>query len=198
MSQEALEKTSGILPEAWYDLIARLVPGAFASIVTIKNLAVPKGLLEGLLLGIIIFYIVGFFLEVFAGIVISCPHKILAKLFCKDDAPITDSKEFWNVRHNLRPHQWQAVSKMTAESDMFRSFAAYFILQSIFFIFPGLFGIFKTTLYLSHVRILPIEISILMLVACIWYMTKLYKGTQNRLNSYTEINKSRLSSPSAR
>jgi hypothetical protein len=34
MSEEALEKTSSVLPEAWYDLIARIVPGALAVFIT--------------------------------------------------------------------------------------------------------------------------------------------------------------------
>jgi hypothetical protein len=207
MSQEAIEKTSGILPEAWYDLIARLVPGAFASIVTLKSLTVPKGLLEGLLLGLIVFYIVGFFLEVFAEMIIGrfWPRKNTQRNQYSNKTPIVDSIEFWNIRHKLRPSQWQAVSKMSAESDMFKSFAVYFILQTMLFVFqilytsnPGVLGHIKATHYLSMVRILPLEISLIMGAICIWYMRKLYKGAQNRLDSYIEINKHKLASPSAK
>ena len=202
MSQEALEKTSGILPEAWYDLIARLVPGAFASILTFKNLAIPKGLLEGLLLGLIVFYITGFFLEVCAELVTITRRFLLRKTKSQAEAQspptIVDSIEFWNIRNKLRPSQWQAVSKMSAESDMFRSLSAYFFLQILLFLLhslyvanPGLFVLFKAAYYFPRVRILPLEVSILMVATCLWYMAKLYEGAQNRLKSYVEINASR-------
>ena len=201
MSQEALEKTSGILPEAWYDLIVRLVPGAFASIITIKSLTVPKGLLEGLLVGLIIFYITGFFLEVFAELVIGqfWQKKARRQANSQNMTTMVDSIEFWNVRNRLRPSQWQAVSKMSAESDMFRSLAAYFILQLMLFTLnwvyvsnPGMLGLLKATYYLSRVNILPIEVSIFMGACCLWYMKKLYKSAQNRLDSYIKINAGRL------
>ncbi len=48
MTQEALEKTYGIFPEAWYDLIARIAPGAFASVVTWRRFQRPSGILEGI------------------------------------------------------------------------------------------------------------------------------------------------------
>jgi len=209
MTQEALEKTSGILPEAWYDLIARLVPGAFTVITTIPSLTIPKGLLEGLLVGLIFFYITGFFLEVFAELVIGmlwpkiaesvrllfCPKKASRQGIFQAIATVNDSLEFWNDRNRLRPSQWQAVSKMSAESDMFRSLAAYFILQIILFVLmtlynynPAMFSGLEATRYFSRVRILPIEVSILMGASCLWYMTKQYKGAQNRLKSYIEIN----------
>jgi hypothetical protein len=190
MSQEALEKTSGILPEAWYDLIARLVPGAFASILTFKNITIPKGLLEGLLVGLIVFYITGFFLEVFAELVTSLRRILLGKS--------VNGIEFWVARNKLRPSQWQAVSKMSAESNMFRSLSAYFFLQILLFLLhslyvanPGLFGLFKAASYFPRFRILPLEVSILMGATCLWYMAKLYEGAQDRLKSYEHINSSR-------
>jgi len=88
---------------------------------------------------------------------------------------------------------------MSAESDMFRSLAAYFILQLMLFTLnwvyvsnPGMFGLLKATCYFSLVNILPVEVSIFMGACCLWYMKKLYIGAQNRLNSYIEINAGRL------
>lgn len=55
MSEEALEKTSGVLPEAWYDLIGRVVPGAVAVFTTVEKLPTSSNQLGGLVIGLVVF-----------------------------------------------------------------------------------------------------------------------------------------------
>lgn len=262
MTQEALEKTYSIFPEAWYDLIARIAPGAFASVVTWRRFQRPSGFLEGIV-GLILFYLIGFFLEVFAEGIIQIfwpqflqehPRPLAGKLtedhrsieppqltdrvqtfisrqgdklksfltkpgaslrsfikrqetkfrsFIKNERAkrIYEDVEFWNIRNNLRPSQWQAISKMSAESDLFKSLAGFFMIQIILFGFsafsdrvPGLKDVFGSMRHLSSLRILPWEISVVMAVTCLRYTKKLHKSTLLRLESYEVLNKKRLQS----
>jgi hypothetical protein len=240
MTQEALEKTYGIFPEAWYDLIARIAPGAFSSVVTWRRFQRPSGILEGIV-GLILFYLIGFFLEVFAeGIIQSFWPQLLQedarplagkptqdhrsnepsrladriRTSIKNQGPklrsfiknqgakrIYEDVEFWNIRNNLRPSQWQAISKMSAESDLFKSLAGFFMIQIIFFglsafshWFPGFKDVFGSMRHLSSLRILPWEISVVMAVTCVRYTKKLHKSTLLRLESYIVLNKKRLQS----
>jgi len=261
MTQEALEKTYGIFPEAWYDLIARIVPGAFASVVTWRRFQSPSGILEGIV-GLILFYLIGFFLEVFAGGIISifCPQMLQENprplagkptqesLFSEPSRPQIESQneykavpmnktqqskpnfvnrilafknkctstnchrqgakrtyediEFWNKRNNLRPSQWQAISKMSAECDLFKSLAGFFIIQIILFVLrcfrsPKLVASFESMLHLSSLTILPWQISAVMAVTCLCYTRKLHKSTLLRLESYILLNEKRLQAPRA-
>ena len=252
MTQEALEKTYSIFPEAWYDLIARIAPGAFASVVTWRRFQRPSGILDGIV-GLILFYLIGFFLEVFAEGII---QRFWPQLLQEDSRPLAgkptqdnlsnepsqlqigsqsehkavlmektqqskcfdtdrilsftknqgakrmyEDVEFWNIRNNLRPSQWQAISKMSAESDLFKSLAGFFMIQIILFglstisdWYPVLKNVFGSMRHLSSLNILPLEISVVMAVTCLQYTKKLHKSTLLRLESYIVLNEKRLQS----
>ena len=260
-TQEALEKTYAIFPEAWYDLIARITPGAFASVVTWKRFQSPSGILEGIV-GLILFYLISFFLEVFAEGIISIfwpqmlqenPRPLAGKptqesLSNEPSRPQIESQrehkavamnkskqskhgfvnriqaftnkgtskdchrqgakrtyediEFWNRRHKLRPSQWQAISKMSAECDLFKSLVGFFIIQIILFVLScfsshQLVASFQSMQHLSSLTIWPWEISALMAATCLCYTRKLHKSTLLRLESYIVLNEERLQAAKA-
>ena len=131
MAEEALEKASGILPEAWYDLIARIVPGALVTFLTLEKLPSSSNQLGGLIMAIVVFYIIGMFLDVISEYTIGLLRRfefLRVQVLRLKYISGLDEKT-WRQRGMLRPSQWQVVSKLFAEADMFKAIAAYCLIQ---------------------------------------------------------------------
>jgi hypothetical protein len=140
MTEEALDKASGILPEAWYDLIARIVPGALVTFLALERIPSGSNQLGGLILALAVFYIAGIFLDVFS----ECTIGHLRHVFGLDTSG--SEAETWRQRGKLRPSQWQVVSKMFAEADMFKAIAAYCLIQLLCVVFRRACHFLKETL----------------------------------------------------
>src|SRR5208282_1867777 len=67
MSNDNVEKLNGIIPEAWFDLIGRVVPGTvivLASFRTDPVSKLPNLSLGGFAVGLVVAYVVGFVFDV--------------------------------------------------------------------------------------------------------------------------------------
>jgi len=188
MSEEALEKTSSVLPEAWYDLIARIVPGALAVFITFKKPPTSSSQLGGLVIGLVIFYVVGTFLNIFS-------EWTIARLRRCFELPDTSglSPGFWRDRGRLSPSQWQVVSKMYAEADLFKALAAYFGIQIILgfgqlvcsgLSYPDPLKHLLDPKDLSDLRIMPILLSIVLCPFCIAAWRRFSKVAESRRQAY--------------
>ena len=190
MSEEALEKTSSVLPEAWYDLIARIVPGALAVFITFKKLPSSSNQLGGLVIGLVIFYVVGIFLDIFS-------EWTIARLRGPFGLPDTSglSPDFWRERGRLSPSQWQVVSKMNAEADLFKAFSAYFGMQVVLGFVQFVcresqlscrkaLKPFLDPADLSNLRIMPILLSIVLCFFCILAWRRFSKAAESRRQGY--------------
>jgi hypothetical protein len=190
MAEETIEKASGILPEAWYDLIARIVPGALVTLLSLEKLPSSSNQLGGLVLALVIFYIVGIFLDVFS----ECIFGWSRPFFRLKNTSGLDPK-IWRRRAKLRPHQWQVISKMFAEADMFKAIAAYSLFQFVCvllkafcspvdkysFLFPVIQGI-----DLTNFQILPWQFSSFLFVFCLCSWVRFSKTAEKREEAYTE------------
>lgn len=187
MSEEALEKASSILPEAWYDLIARIVPGALVTVLTIEKLPSSSNQLGGLILALVVFYVVGIFLDVFSEWTIG---RLRHRFGLKDTSGLDE--EIWRQRNKLRPSQWQVVSKLFAEADMFKAIAAYSLIQLFCETLKGLFSLLgKWPLHiridgvdLSNLRIPPLWLSIPLFGFCLRSWRRFSKQAESRQNAY--------------
>jgi len=194
MAEETIEKASGILPEAWYDLIARIVPGALVTLLSLEKLPSSSNQLGGLVLALVIFYIVGIFLDVFSECILGWSRPYLG---LKNTSGL-DTK-IWRDRAKLRPHQWQVISKMFAEADMFKEIAAYSLFQFVCVLLKVLFKAFCSPvdkcsflfpviqgINLSNFQILPWQLSTVLFVFCLCSWVRFAKTAEKREEAYTE------------
>ena len=192
MSEETLEKTSSVLPEAWYDLIARIVPGALAVFITFEKLPSSSNQLGGLVIGIVIFYVVGIFLDIFSEFTIA---RLRRHYRLPDTSGLT--ADFWRELGRLSPAQWQVVSKMNAEANFFKALAAYFGIQYIFGYVQLIFRIgnqsypeflkpFLDPKELSNLRSMPILLSIVLFTFCVLAWRRFSRAAESRRKAYAE------------
>lgn len=188
MEEKAVEKASGILPEAWYDLIARVVPGAFVTLLSLEKLPGGSNHLGGLVLGIVVFYIVGIFLDVFS----ECTIGRLRGVCRLNDTSGLDIG-IWRERDKLKPSQWQVISKMFAEADMFKAISAYSLIQIFCWIikspssFLGRCTLLQPAIQgidLGNLRILPLQLSVSLFGFCLYSWVRFSKAAEARQEAY--------------
>jgi hypothetical protein len=188
MAEETIEKASGILPEAWYDLIARIVPGALVTLLSLKNLPSGSSQLGGLVVALVIFYIVGIFLDVFS----ECTIGRLRRVFNLKDTSGLD-KDIWRKRDKLRPSQWQVVSKLFAEADMFKAVAAYSLIQFLCVLIKQLCSPLGKCPLLSlgiqglefgNLQIIPWQLSLSLFIFCLFSWVRFSRTAEAREEAY--------------
>lgn len=188
MTEESVEKASGILPEAWYDLIARIVPGALVALLSLKHLPGGSSQLGGLIIALVLFYIVGIFLDVFS----ECTIGRLRRVFKLKNTSGLD-EEIWRDRDKLRPSQWQVVSKMFAEADMFKAVAAYSLIQVLCYLIKQLCSpigkcprltLAIQGLDLGNLRIMPWQLSLSLLIFCLISWVRFSRAAEVRETAY--------------
>ena len=199
MEKDNLEKASSFLPEAWYDLIVRLVPGAIISTATLTKASVVSSQfekLDGIVLGVFISYAVGFFIDSASDYIVPtvwswfrkvCVRKVCVGGNTGNAASRGTSKSFWEIRSRLKPHQWQVISKMTAEANMFKSFAGYSLLQVVLCLLGWLPSSIigrKSLEILLVLRTLPLGLSLLLSAICILFWRRQLESADSRLATY--------------
>ena len=84
MSHDNVEKLSGIIPEAWYDLISKVVPGTVIVLASFPGVLGSGSSFGGFAVGLVVAYVVGFVFEVISdflfGWVLKIPGCVLTKL----------------------------------------------------------------------------------------------------------------------
>jgi hypothetical protein len=197
MAEEVLEKASGILPEAWYDLIARIVPGALVTFLTLEKLPSSSNQLGGLIMAIVVFYIIGMFLDVISEYTIGLLRRfefLRVRVLRLKYISGLDEKT-WRQRGMLRPSQWQVVSKLFAEADMFKAIAAYCLIQFLCIVSKqACYYITKCPdwyrcmqgIDLRNLRILPWQLSIPLFLFSIFAWRHFLVAAETRQRAYMQ------------
>lgn len=165
-----------------------------AVFITFEKLPNSSNQLGGLVIGLVVFYVVGIFLDVFSEFTIG---QLRRKYRLPDTSGL--SEDFWFERGRLSPSQWQVVSKMNAEADLFKAFAAYFALQ----VFCGVGKLLCSKSHLnctkikevfllpmvqpidlSILRIMPILLSGILCILCIYAWKRFSKAAESRREAY--------------
>ncbi len=125
MSNGAIEKVSGFVPEVWFDLIARVVPGTVIVLATSStdiSLDLSFGNFAGGLVGV---YVVGFAFDVISEGLFGCIFRIFSRW----------TKCFYTYRQLsdkvelLAANQRNVIVKMEAEAVLARSLFFYFLIH---------------------------------------------------------------------
>ena len=188
MAEETIEKASGILPEGWYDLIARIVPGALVTLLSLKNLPSGSSQLGGLIVALVIFYVVGIFLDVFS----ECTIGRLRHFFDLKNTSGLDI-DIWRKRNKLRPSQWQVVSKLFAEADMFKAVAGYSLIQVLCVLIKQLCSPLGKCPLMSpaiqgldfgNLQIMPWQLSLSLFIFCLFSWVRFSCAAEARQEAY--------------
>ena len=126
MSNSAIEKVSALVPEVWFDLIARVVPGAvivLAASSTGSGLELPFG---GLAVGLVGVYVVGYTFDVVSEGSFSWIFYLLSK---HEPKCFYTYRQLWDKVELLKANQRTVIVKMSAEAVLARSLFFYFFLQ---------------------------------------------------------------------
>ncbi len=139
MAEEALEKLAGLVPEIYYDLIARLIPGSFA-LVAIgshfrEKLAPLAHLNEALLtlLALAATYALGFLLDIAAGIVLNqianpLIRKSLSRFRNAESRKLDDVEPWDTVREMANQSAAAVIGKMLAEESFLRNASVLYLI----------------------------------------------------------------------
>jgi hypothetical protein len=120
-------KITDLVPYAWFDLIARMIPGSVAIFLFYRIRFQSAGPIEFLLVAILI-YLVGFSLEKISALI----HKLpcIQKFFPTDeDLDLT----LWDAANIVHQNGSIKVGKMLAELQLFKSLSACFLIYSLIY-----------------------------------------------------------------
>lgn len=117
MSNNAMDNLNSLIPEFYYDLICRIVPGVILCFIfgwSVQDNLVPLGELSGAILAPLAFvlsYATGFVLDIFSGSILRFPNW----MFFKGLSRITrrDKRMVWET------NVWQVI--LSVEDDAHRS-----------------------------------------------------------------------------
>jgi|694.fasta_scaffold35081_2 hypothetical protein len=131
------------IPESWFDLIARMVPGSLILAITLRRYAMQDLNIASLVIGLIAAYAVGFFMEIALSVALKgLPENHYIRGVCTQPfLPLRSPNHEEMDRSEKYIDLWakmdksslvsarQATLKMLAELSMIRTFTFYFILQ---------------------------------------------------------------------
>ncbi len=141
------EKLSGINPEAWYDLISKVVPGTVIVWASFRTDLVSGSPLGGFAVGLVVVYVVGFVFEVTSdclfGWVLTLRGWVLTKLRVltlrgwvlttlesfMDWIYCYPYRKLWEEIDKQPPPLRERAGKTAAEGAMFKSLGVYELLQ---------------------------------------------------------------------
>lgn len=135
MSNE-IKTILSIVPQSYYDLIAKFIPGVVATqvpfILYYRNLAIPKNIWE-IFFGLITIYIVGLCLDIGSLTFSLKPDRIRKDIFHKKDISFNVIEDLHDELHKVADIQdVNVIIKMLAETVLFRSLALFFCLLFFF------------------------------------------------------------------
>jgi hypothetical protein len=118
MDDEVVEKLTGLVPEAWFDLIARVIPGAIILVVTTQNTTISNVTIGGFAIGVLLAYVIGMVFDLCSSVFFEWVFAACAKV-----APnsFTSSVRIWEAIDTLPMNSRGLLVKMMAEGIMFRS-----------------------------------------------------------------------------
>jgi len=140
MSSDNVEKLSAIIPEAWFDLIDRVVPGTvivLASFPTDLDSKLSGLSLGGFAAGLVVAYVVGFVFEVVSDLLVGwwVPTIVGAILAALGFMGCYSNRKLWEKIDKQPSPRREIAGKMLAEGAMFKSLGFYELLQ-IFLAIP--------------------------------------------------------------
>ncbi len=172
MSSDNVEKLSAIIPEAWYDLIDRVVPGTVIVLASFPTDLVSRlsGLsLGGFAVGLVVVYVVGFVFDIVSAI-----------LF---DWVFTNRKLREKIDKLPSPRR-EVAGKMTADGAMFRSLGFYLLLQCFLAISTWLYGDPIPWAPLREIRVHPLPFSLVFAAIAFVCWARLLDIVTGRLKSW--------------
>ena len=151
-SPENATQVKEFIPESWYDLICRMVPGSLILAITLRKYASQDIKITSLAIGVIGAYAIGFFMEMASSVALHrLPENHWIRSFCtrrlfplrcpkfadwkRSQVHIQSNlvKKYTNLWEKLDKSSIlsarQTTLKMLAEISMIRTFAFYFFLQ---------------------------------------------------------------------
>jgi hypothetical protein len=190
MNGDIIEKISSIIPEVWFDLIGRVIPG----VVIVISAAGVSGLsFGGWAVGLVVAYVVGFIFD-------NVSNMFFRMLFKKGWPGFF--QDYWDTFEKLSAPTQQVMVKMFAEATMLRSFTFYLLLQFFLALWMLLVGHWQQFELVSDLiplelrngfRIHPLPLSLVFLVvtfAC-WIMKQQVVIARLKwVETHTKISKS--------
>ena len=126
MSDKALKDLSSIVPELYFDVIARLVPGLLILFTTVAGNRLSSSI-GGIAIALILAYVVGFFCDVFSDAVMGLCEYLFFKLFKKDKA--ISCQSISDQISRLENQKRNVMLKLFAEFVMLRTFLLFLLVQ---------------------------------------------------------------------
>lgn len=173
MSNE-IETILSIIPQSYYDFIAKIIPGFVAleisSYIYYETLLVPNNIWE-VIFGFVGIYIIGIILDI-GGLLLSQAIEMITICGCKNNICPNGKQLFITVReihsdlHEISETQdANIIIKMLAETVLLRSLSLLFTLLSIFNITPlaSFYGFDTNQLFLLPSILMAVVLSILRL-----------------------------------
>jgi hypothetical protein len=182
MSDLSVEKVSGFIPEVWFDLIGRVVPGtvivlaAFQTDVfrDLKDLT-----LGNLAVGLVVVYVVGLVFDVVSDGLFGWIFSALAQRWEK---AFYSNKDLWEKAESRPANQRNVIIKIVAEGTLLKSLFFYFFLQLFL---RGLECLYGSPLVcsepLSKLKVHHWKVSLVLGVAAFACWVKMQKVATHRL-----------------
>ena len=126
MDDESVYKLTGLVPEAWFDLIARVVPGAIILVASTQNTAVSNVTIGGFAIGVLIAYAIGMVFDLCSSVCFEWVFGACAKC-CPNS--FTDGAKMWQAIDTHSGNSHGLLVKIMAEGIMFRSLFAFAVLH---------------------------------------------------------------------
>jgi hypothetical protein len=127
MDEEKIGKLSGVVPEMWHDLIARITPGLVIAYTVYGN--APQSFKEitigGFAGAIIVAYVVGLMMDLLAGVVTDCLAVVPLLKYVFEPLSLRN----YNTVDELKSPARELVVKMFAEVVLCRSLFYYSLAQ---------------------------------------------------------------------
>ena len=180
MEQESVEKLSGLVPEVWFDLIARVIPGAIILFVSTQSTAISNVTIGGLAIGIVVVYLIGMVFDLCSSICFEWVFAACAKL-----APglFVPGAKIWKAIDTLPRAAHGLLVKMMAEGIMFRSLFTFGLIQMSQYEFAINITTFEQYMQPLQIRVLPLQCSATLTVLSLCCWLKMGETASSRLRN---------------
>jgi len=158
MDEKSLRKLDETIPEIYFDIIARIIPGALTILIYFGDRVLQDSNFLRIIASLLFSYLIGIILDIVSDIVLNRiifrPFFILLKIIRIE---LLSDSILWIKIRNLRADQILVFNKMMAEKAMLRSIILVNLV--IFFYRPSLFqsdhffllgGVSLAVLFLCH------------------------------------------------
>jgi preprotein translocase subunit Sss1 len=186
MNDDSVEKVSGFIPEVWFDLSARVVPGAVIVLASSPTDFVWGKSFCRVALGLVIVYVVGFAVDVASegifGWVFWPLNKWWPNCFLR-------YRQLWDDIERLAADQRNVIVKMAAEAVLLRSLFFYCVVQLCLQMTACWCGGTITWTPLSQLKLYPWELSLALAVVAFACWIKMHKAATLRLKAMPQKKK---------